>query len=607
MNRRQHELSQVAVVFAAGILARIVLFDVVGVWGDFGFYIYNSRLILEGQTPFIDFVGRSPLFIYTYAWLRGVIGHPIPLLRSYVIFWWVMAGVPVYLIARQIADHRTGLVALVLYLLAPFSLAYGMWANTQSLAAFLAISGLYVLIKYESLRGYALVGVLFGLAFLSRRSVVVLFPAIVLWAGLRVYRSETNARGAVLSVAVLFSTAGITLLLAYFAIAGGDLARAFGLAEIHAVNLIASTGRGGYPLLEAGPVPPVQNQLNFGRIPIFNDICQLCGAWTARTFAKTLLVTAPVVGVLAVYFRDITDRYFTSAHMQYLFGILAVLGLYAAVRALIAGYHIRAVTAISLALFVVFAYRTERLDSATLYGHGNALLVIVLLGFAAGYLHRNRLLHTYYFMDFWPAVAILAGVVGVAAWRRADQPARYVLVGAMVLATVSSGAGAYPLTNILVDDNAGGWFTMDSVGEYQEDMDYRTDPGDVVLTATPTYVAGSEVRMLNDNARIHYIYATFYEKHGPTGPSIAVYNRIIEAMESGEITLIVVDELTQNMLVVNETVSNLFESNYCRVEEVDELYRDTGAFLYERNVDCEQPPDVEQLNNMTDESGAKAA
>jgi len=412
----RRELAHLSGLFAVVLAVRYLLFPYVGIWGDLGFYTYDAYLINHGQTPFIDFIGRSPLFNYAFAAVvRWVPGDPVLLLRSFIATWWVFAGIPVYLIGRQIHSHAAGLASVVILELSPFMLVYGYWANTQSLAAFLAITGVAILVYRDDWMGYTAAGLCLGVAFLSRRSVITILAAVGLylcyhgWTGRDVRHVASRLTAAIAGFIVPLS-------LGYLLLANFDIGLAAAFAETHAWGLISSSGRGGFPLIGEASPSPVTRQLQRGRIPVFNDLCQLCGSWTARTFAKTMIVTVPVIGPLLFYFRDITDQYFTEATRVYTFWILFSLLAYGIYQALAAGYVIRVGAVISLVLFAVAIFWSDGLDRDTLYDKDMTLLLVVLFGLAAGYLYRNRLLHTYYFSDFMPFLSVVAGVLYVEGW-----------------------------------------------------------------------------------------------------------------------------------------------------------------------------------------------
>lgn len=583
------EYAHLAVLLVTAIAVRALLFDKVGIWGDFGFYTYDARLILEGQKPFIDFVGRSPLFLYLYAGARSVIGHPVPLLRVFIAVWWILCAIPVYGIAKRVGGHKAGLAAAAVMLLTPFTLVYGYWANTQSIAAFLAISGVYLIVAKDSIHARFSVGVLFGLAFLSRRSVVVVFGAIglfLLYKGFDSGRMK-NAVAECTSASIGF---GVALFSGYLLIAGLDVQTTIALFDTHAMGLISSSGRGGFPLIMDNP-PEMVDYTTTGSIPIFHDLCQKCGSWTVRTFAKTLLVTVPLIGPLWYYLHDLFGKHYTREQSEYIFAVLGTIGLYAVANAFLAGYHIRAAAVIALGSYPLLAYFGPSIDRDVLYDREMVLCLFISLCLAAGYLYRPRSLHTYYFMDFVPYIAVLSGVLYAnlltgKTFLTDKITVRQALTVILILGIVTSTFGAFPLTNVVTGGNSAGWFTIGNIDDYQQDLNKRTEPGDKILTAHPSYVAGSDARLANDNPRLHYVGVTFRD----TGLGAQMYGDLNSGIENGNIKYVISDKMTARVLEWNETTKELVEDNYCRVKDADKLYQRTNTGLYKRIDDIEKCP-----------------
>jgi 4-amino-4-deoxy-L-arabinose transferase-like glycosyltransferase len=578
MNKRH--ITHLSGVLLAGILIRALLLKYIGVWGDWGFYVYNAGLLNNGQMPFVDIIARSPLFMQLYA-LVAPLGNQAYLFRAFVMFWWLLAALPVYGIAREIRGHRAGLASAAVYLLTPFGIVYSAWGNTQSLAAFLAITGLYVVIRKQSIPRYGVFGALIGMAFVSRRSVVVIMPAIGLYHAYRCWQGDTPLRRAYWST----STASVaflgTLFVGYLWLAQWNIARATAFFDIHAVNLFISSGRGGFPLLDTPPNPAINDVQNSG-IPIIHDLCQRCGTWTARTFAKTIMLITPVVGILFYYCQDWASGLLSKRDTQYVLGILGALGLYAVAVAIMHGYLIRSLGVISLALFAVVVHQTDTPPRSLLYDNRVMLLIVVLCALTAGYLYRARIIHTYYFMDFWPAISVVAGLLYAYTLEHARRIVKIVLAVAVVLAIINTSGAAYPLTNIVVDDNSGNWFTVNSVQEYGDDMDARTSPGEEVLAANPSYVALSHATMVRDNARLYYTLLSYRN----TGPGRDIYEHMVPRLQNGTIRYVVHTSLVEEMLTWNQSAGDAFDANYCKVKTGD-LYEKTNATLYEyTNASC---------------------
>jgi uncharacterized membrane protein len=357
------------------------------------------------------------------------------------------------------------------------------------------------------------------------------------------------------------------------------------LFEVHAVNLFLTTGRGGWPLL-GETVVSVGNGVQSGRIPIFNSLCQLCGKWTARTLAKGLFVAVPAAGIVTgISLSTVADQ-LDQRLVPYITVPLLMLTGYGAALSLMAGYWVRVATLIALIVICAVAFQSQ--TPALRLGDRPALLLSILtLGmFIAGYLYRERVLHVYYGMDIWGLLGMVAGLGAVALWRRSEQPLRMVLIGALVLAVVTSGIAAYPLSNIVLHNNDAGWFTPELTNNYAEDINERTEPGDMVLAQTATYLGGTHARMpLDDSRSTGHIYSTFGNSGG--APLDRLYANLSVGMANGDVALVIRGNLTRRLIADNQTTARLFETNYCRVDdaETQALYAQTNATLFEYG-DC---------------------
>lgn len=413
---KRREIGHVAGLLALSVVLRALLFHKVGVWGDAGFYIYDARLILDGQVPYVDFVGRSPLFNYGYAAYASVVGNSMVTLREFIVSFWILAGVPVYLVGRRVRGHAAGLASLAVFALSPFMLVYGYWANTQSLAALLAITAVCVVLYREGWPGYALAGAALGTGFLARRSVIVVLGAVGLYAvslGVRDRQAAPMVARGTAAVAGFLAP----LAVGYYALAGGDLSLAAKFAEVHGWGLISSSGRGGFPLITDKAPPPVTRSVGEHRIPIFHDLCQLCSPWTLRVFVKTTLASVVAVGPLLYYADDWFQRLVPPQLRWYAGSGALAIGAYASFKALQAGFTLRVGAVVGLAAFGYLVAETELPPASVLYGRRVALPLLCCLALAGGYLYRNRIIHTYYFADLMPFVSVVAGGLYVHLYR----------------------------------------------------------------------------------------------------------------------------------------------------------------------------------------------
>lgn len=583
MNRRH--IGHLAAVLALGLAIRLLAYRWVGIWVDHGFYPYDARLILRGQTPFVDFLGRSPLWLYLYAGVQGLLGYSVAVVRGFVVGWWLVAALPVYGLGREIADHRSGLAAVGVYWLLPYGIVYGFWVNTMSLAAALSVTAVYLLATRDRVRWWAVAGLLIGLAFLSRRSAVVLLPALGLFLLLHDADYSDNWNAISSRLGALTAAWIGTLLVSYWLVVGGSLSQTVALAETHALNLFISTGRGGWPLLGAS-VPNPGNSIDAGRIPIFNDVCQLCGRWTARTIAKGLLVAMPAVAIATGGgLRYVTRRWFDPRGVPYLMAPLALLGLFAAALAAFTGYWLRVGAVVSLAVGVWLAYRVE-LPTPTVRDRPALLLALLAGGgMVAGYLYRERALHVYYGMDVWPYGSVAVGLVAIAFWDRFDSIGRGLFVGLLAVAVITSGAAAYPLANVAMGNEAG-WYTTETLPEMQDEIESRTEAGDVVLSKSATPLAGTGARMpLDDSRGTAHLFSVF-QASGPV--TAKLYPNLTRNMRAGEVELVLEDSLIRNLIAANATLTGLYTKEYCRVNDAStqRLFASANTTLYQHRPDC---------------------
>lgn len=171
------------------------------------------------------------------------------------------------------------------------------------------------------------------------------------------------------------------------------------------------------------------------------------------------------------------------------------------------------------------------------------------------------------------------------------------LVVVVLIASITSMSAAYPLTNVVIHDNEAGWFTLENLQEYGDDLDSRVAPGDPVFTGHPSYVMESEnARLLFDLPRVQYYAYTFND----TWMGDQLYRNLTAALENGDAEYAVANTMTRQTLRYNTTAQRAFEKHYCRVK-TDGLYAKTDAQLYKwvpNSSDCppDRRPDVRNMS-----------
>lgn len=575
------QVRQVAALFIAALFARLWIFWDVAVNGDTGLYLYDAKQLLWGRQIFVDFPSRSPLMEYLLAGVVGLSESPLVGARSFMVVIGLLLGLAVYAFGRQLHSHGAGLVGAAIFWLSPFSLVWGLWVKTEPVVELVMLATFGVVIyglrrdRVPLWAGLA-TGALFGVAFHIRRVVVVHAAAVAVfavyyrWRTGRLDRSLLRAGGGTLAGGV-----GV-LAVIYLTLARFNPGLAWRLVDVHALALILSNGQGSLGWVGLADPTPITSA---GEVPWWRHLCQKCGVNTIKTFLRTVLVTLPIVLILLVFLRSYLDSH-SRALWQYTAGIYGLLGVYALWKLRTGMYPVRALGIVTVlaGLVAVSYFDVPEFDDFWEYEYGLVVATLALL--VIGYLYRDRILYPTYFQDFYPLLSVLCGIVVVELYRRNRLKRKQLLAAGatlLLVATLVAGANAYPYQPNGVDDDSL-WFTIDSVQEYGDDIDARTDPGDRVYAAQPLYVIESERRLAADLSRKYYAFRGWprsqqrEEAERQLTAAIAE-NRTTHAVVDTEAEMI----RSQSGDEFNET----FDRNFCPVEG-DAIYEQTNAQLYRR-------------------------
>jgi hypothetical protein len=158
-------------------------------------------------------------------------------------------------------------------------------------------------------------------------------------------------------------------------------------------------------------------------------------------------------------------------------------------------------------------------------------------------------------------------------------------VAIIALSVIVTTATAYPLMNVVWYDNEGGWFTVNNLDDYGDDLETRIDRGEVLLTASPGYVMeANDVHMWEDRPRIHYFLITYKDtRYGDN-----IYHNLSNDLQSGSIEYVITNGMTRNMFTWNSSAEQAFESNYCYVDdpEAQEMYERRNGNLWQYQENC---------------------
>jgi len=154
-----------------------------------------------------------------------------------------------------------------------------------------------------------------------------------------------------------------------------------------------------------------------------------------------------------------------------------------------------------------------------------------------------------------------------------------VFLAAILIGALGSVSTSQPFTEPVLNDNEAGWFTVQNINEYGDDLDARSNGSMTIFTGHPAYVMNSQnVSLLFDMPRIHYFASTF------NGTPVAnqLYSRLSVALRNGTAKYTVMAKMTANILRFNKTVYRAFKAHYCSVDDegTTRLYDKTDATLY---------------------------
>lgn len=572
-------------LLVAAFVARLLLFDQISVWADAGFWTYDARLILRGQTPFVDFLGRSPAFLYPYAGAVALTGETVRTLRWFVMGWMIATTVPVYIIGKDLLDRRVGAVAAALFVLTPFGIAFGSRSNSQTMALFFCTVALLVLVRRRDWAGHAVAGGLLGVAFATRQSAISVAAAVGIWTLWMAYATDMDWRALTARVTAFSVVWNVVVFGIYLLVVGGSVVMAAQVYWQQVAGLFITVGRGGFPLIGVD-WPVVEASVATGGIPIINDVFPQLNDRGARVFASVTLVAGPVVAALLWVVRDWSERLLSPGHTQYAGGVIVALAGYAAWQAIRAGYYHRTLLIIGFIGVAVLAWTHEPVSRERLYQPEMLLVVTTAAMLAIGYLVRERLLATYYFLDLWPAVCLIAAAIIVLWARNATLDRRAAMAGCLGVLLFTSLIAPQPLSKASFGDSE--HFDVPTIESQSEDLDSRIEAGDPVFAANPAFIAGSGARMPMDDPRIHWRYSTWTTQNNTQWPAQRMYDHVNPRLQDGTYEYVIFDEMTRRVLrygVRTDNIDSGVLTNYCRVDD-DGPYQEAGGELYRYNPGC---------------------
>ena len=122
----------------------------------------------------------------------------------------------VFLTAQEMFGTTAGFIALGLLVFDPTLLAHGALVTTDAIQACFLLASIYAFYRYvkaPSVGGLAITGLAVGLALASKHSSVLVFPMLVILAGIEVFRRGSADKGSQLSIGKRGARLGAALLI----------------------------------------------------------------------------------------------------------------------------------------------------------------------------------------------------------------------------------------------------------------------------------------------------------------------------------------------------------------------------------------------------------
>jgi 4-amino-4-deoxy-L-arabinose transferase-like glycosyltransferase len=579
----------VVLVAGVGILFHSVFFDATTINTDTGYYVYDSLRILWGETPFVDYPGRSPVFQYTLAGVLAVFGQSIVVARSFMVVVSVVLGVGIFYLTRELHSREAGIASALLFYCTPLIMVWGPWLKTEQFAGVLVVGTLLV-----ALRGFdrdpdpkypLVVGVGFGLAFLSRMVVVAHLLGFGLFVAYYFRTSRDRPIVATVRYGVLGGVGAVgTLAVAYLLIAWPSVSLAWAIARQHVVELFLSGGQptiAWVPAAESGERaaragasgsfvtgqmagiigPQPTHWLLAGGDLLRDPIVALLGREPVIWITYNLRLLLPASLPILVYSLWLPNRKRIPVWFLIVFLSGWFLGFWLGVIVLASVLLLWSVSAL------VSTSRGPSGRSAKPEWMLPAIIASVVL---MGYLARNSELYETYFQDVLPFVAVLAGIALVELYRSVDVERHewQVAVGILLLTT----GVVFPFV-LFPNDFPTSGRSVTYTRDVGADIRARTDPDDRVFAASTFQLIEGNRRPLADLSREYWVL-----RRTPNSTTAEVLRgRILADLGTERVPYALVEHRMRKLLEVDSRIVRVFDACYEKVRSdayvYEELYR----------------------------------
>ncbi len=188
----KHKISITEVLFLAGLtglyfITRLRGLQLFPIFTDEAMYIHIAQIINENrENLFLTKINAlKPLFIWMIAVYQDYITDPILAGRLVSVTAGMVSILGIYFLARELFSKRVGKVSAIIYLFCPYFIFYERLALMESLVNAFGIWIVWVSFRIakenEVKKGkFILLGSLLGLAFFTKSTALIFFPAPVI-------------------------------------------------------------------------------------------------------------------------------------------------------------------------------------------------------------------------------------------------------------------------------------------------------------------------------------------------------------------------------------------------------------------------------------------
>lgn len=136
------------------------------------------RLMFDANVPFqeLRIAPLHPLVISSLFSIFGISDFTAMLSSSLFFFLTIPL---IYFLAREMFSKSIAVIATSIFILHPTILRYSISGLTEPLFTFLLTLGFYILIKYDSIKSFFLLGIILGLAALTREVAIYYLPGFL--------------------------------------------------------------------------------------------------------------------------------------------------------------------------------------------------------------------------------------------------------------------------------------------------------------------------------------------------------------------------------------------------------------------------------------------